>query len=220
MMYKGSMTAPESDSNSDSDTDADAYTATASESGEEWRVISRPSQERRDRLTGGHIRMQVMTMRNRRPKKWRKHATQVVLGLFMMVVSGYVLAQSASKIGNSMGLSSTVTGATIVSVATTLPEKMLAVLAGARHQPGILVANTVGSNIFVITLCGGVLLIGSGTTLQDAFSLAEVLGMGFAAIALLLVVLAGGRRWMGLLLMLGYLVFLGTEFVSGASDKA
>lgn len=219
MIYKGSMAAPENDSDSDSDTDSDAYAAIVSES-EQDLSPSRRSQERRDRLTGGRNRIEVMVMRNRRPKKWRKHATQVVLGLFMMVVSGYVLAQSASKIGESMGLSSTVTGATILSVATTLPEKMVAVLAGARCQPGILVANTVGSNMFLITLCGGVLLVGSGNTLQNAFSLAEVLSMGFAAIALLLVVLAGGRRWMGFLLVLGYLLFLGTEFVHGASNRA
>lgn len=37
----------------------------------------------------------------------------------------------------------------------------------------------------------GVLLIGSGNTLQNSFSLAEVSAMGLAAVALLLVVLVG-----------------------------
>lgn len=211
MIYKGSMTAPENDSDSDSDSDSDidseAYSVIDSE--------SEPNERQADDERG----LQVMRMKNKRPKKWRRHATRMILGLFMMIASGYVLAQSASAIGESMGLSSTVTGTTILSVATTLPEKMVAVMAASRQQPGILVANTVGSNIFLVALCGGILLVGSGSTLQIEFSLSEALGMGASAVALLLVVLVGGRRWMGGLLTIGYFTFLGVEFVNGASNN-
>lgn len=205
MIYKGSMTAPANDSDSDGDSDSDidsaAYSAIDDSSGGEPNGLERG--------------LQVMRMRNKRPHKWHGHATRMILGLLMMMASGYVLAQSASAIGESMGLSSTVTGTTILSVATTLPEKMVAVMAASRQQPGILVANTVGSNIFLVALCGGILLVGSDSTLQNEVSLWEALGVGASAIALLLVVLVGGRRWMGGLMVLAYFTFLGVEFVNG-----
>jgi Ca2+/Na+ antiporter len=34
-------------------------------------------------------------------------------------------------------------------------------MSGARGQSGILVANTVGSNIFLLTLCLGIVLLGA-----------------------------------------------------------
>lgn len=74
---------------------------------------------------GSRIHTAVLAMltmrRNRRAEKWRRHALRVLL------------AQSSSRIDDSIGLSSTVTGTTI--------------LVGSRHQPGVLIANTVGSNL-------------------------------------------------------------------------
>lgn len=237
MIYKGSMTAPEtvSDSSSDPGSESDAYSAIDSASDSESEAeIGGSADDSRARLSTDAMERGLGSMddqnhaqnsstRRRQSRNstrgWSKHASRIIVGLVMMAGSGYVLAQSASVIGASMGLSSTVTGTTILSVATTLPEKMVAVMAGSRRQPGILVANTVGSNIFLITLCGGVLLLGTGDSLQNAFSFSEALAMGASALALLFVVLVGGRRWMGVLLLLGYLLFLGVEFVHGANDK-
>ncbi|KUI73880.1 Sodium/calcium exchanger MaX1 [Cytospora mali] len=132
----------------------------------------------------------------RRPyKPLRRHVMKLLFGFIALVVSGYVLAQSARIIGDQLGLSGTVTGTTILSLATTLPEKFVAVLAGSRHQHGILVANTVGSNIFLVTLCGGVLFIWAGAgddgEMKAMFSLSEALMMWISAAALFLVVIVG-----------------------------
>ncbi|KUI59917.1 Sodium/calcium exchanger MaX1 [Cytospora mali] len=91
----------------------------------------------------------------RRPyKPLRRHVVKLLFGFGALVVSGYVLAQSARIIGDQLGLSGTVTGTTILSLATTLPEKFVAVLAGSRHQQGILVANTVGDESDVQSVGG------------------------------------------------------------------
>lgn len=144
---------------------------------------------------------------------------ELVLGLGLMVISGYVIATSAQVIGDQLGLSGTATGTTLLSLATTLPEKFVAVLAGSRHQPGILVANTVGSNIFLLTLCAGVLFAwpveDGGIDADFGFSTVEASAMLASAGGLLLVVVVGGRRWMGALMLVGYLVFLVLEVIDG-----
>ena len=155
-----------------------------------------------------------------------KHVLKLLSGFGSLMLSGYVLAQSARVIGHHLGLSGTVTGTTILSLATTLPEKFVAVLAGSRHQQGVLVANTVGSNIFLVTLCGGMLFIWGGVgddgdggdagdsgEVKATFSLLEALVMWVSAAALFLVVVVGSRRWMGLVFICGYAGFLCLEFV-------
>lgn len=155
-------------------------------------------------------------LRRRYPKPMHHHILRLVLGLGALLVSSYIIAHSASTIGRELSLSSTVVGTTILSLATTLPEKFVAILGGARHQPGIMIANTVGSNIFLATLCGGVLFVwGDIGQLQLSFTLFEALVMWLSAVLILGVVLAGGRRWMGVVMLLLYIVFLAVEIANG-----
>jgi len=72
------------------------------------------------------------------------------------------------------------------------------------------VANTVGSNIFLLTLCLGVVYVsgneaGTITPFELAVALASV-------VALAVIVFVGARRWMGAALLVGYVVFFVLEF--------
>ncbi|KAK4209345.1 Sodium/calcium exchanger protein-domain-containing protein [Rhypophila decipiens] len=159
---------------------------------------------------------------NKRPKPVRHHIFRLALGLAALLVSSYIIAHSASSIGHELGLSSTVVGTTILSLATTLPEKFVAILGGARRQPGIMIANTVGSNIFLCTLCGGVFFLWGGggridnnKQLELSFTLFEALVMWLSAVIILGVVFVGGRRWMGGAMLCLYAVFLVVEITNG-----
>lgn len=52
-----------------------------------------------------------------------------------------------------LDLSGTVLGVTVLSFATTLPKKFIAIVTGARGHDSVVVASTAGSNIFLLTLC-------------------------------------------------------------------
>ncbi|KAK1774060.1 hypothetical protein QBC45DRAFT_426039 [Copromyces sp. CBS 386.78] len=223
LIYRGTLTAPEdSDSDSDgesSDDDDDDGTINAADSNR-----AGPSdEEQRWTSDGGHQRNllkpssnKMTKVINKRPKTMRHHVFQLALGLAALLVSSYVIAHSASTIGHELALSGTVVGTTILSLATTLPEKFVAILGGARHQPGIMVANTVGSNIFLVTLCGGVLFIwGDASQLQLGFTLFEAAVMWLSAVVILGIVIMGGRRWMGVVMLVGYVGFLVVEIVNG-----
>ena len=55
----------------------------------------------------------------------RYHVAQIVIGFLALSLSGYVLAHSAAPLSSSLGLSETVVGLTILTFATTLPEKLV-----------------------------------------------------------------------------------------------
>lgn len=246
LISKGTLTAPEDDSDSESDSDSDPEPdsrSTETECDPDWNgddhqekdvtrsehkiqgtslSFDESSQDGRGLLSADARRPDERRKADGQPHKLLlKHVLKLLFGFGALLLSGYVLAQSAQTIGYQLGLSGTVTGTTILSLATTLPEKFVAVLAGSRHQQGILVANTVGSNIFLVTLCGGVLFIwgwgdgghGDASEMKASFSLWEALVMWVSAAALFLVVILGGRRWMGLMFICGYMGFLYLEFV-------
>lgn len=252
LISKGVLTAPADDSDTDSDSDSDLDLDPDSASGPpepgcnsdrnsdgyELKVVTRSEQEfdGPGRSPGGQdeagrsLLSAITSSSGERQKTCgqphkplRKSVVKLLFGFGSLVLSGYVLAQSARVIGDQLGLSGTVTGTTILSLATTLPEKFVAVLAGSRHQQGILVANTVGSNIFLVTLCGGVLFICSGTgyvnEMKVMFSMSEALVVWLSAASLFLVVVVGGRRWMGLVLICGYVGFLYLEIVGTNDDE-
>ncbi|KAK3491039.1 Sodium/calcium exchanger protein-domain-containing protein [Neurospora hispaniola] len=240
LIYRGTLTAPE-DSDSDSDSsDDDGDNDSDSDSDDDDRTINandsdrgRPSDEEQgwssdkghqlnllkpapNKMVKAKKKSKTVKVINKRPKAMRHHVFQLALGLAALLVSSYIIAHSASTIGHELALSGTVVGTTILSLATTLPEKFVAILGGARHQPGIMVANTVGSNIFLVTLCGGVLFIwGDASQLQLGFTLFEATVMWLSAVVIFGIVMMGGRRWMGVVMLIGYVAFLVVEIMNG-----
>ena len=154
---------------------------------------------------------------NQRPKRslgW--HVFQLVLGFTALSLAGYVLSHSASSLASLMNLSNTVIGITILSFATTLPEKFLTVLSGIRGHAGIVVATTAGSNIFLLTLCLGIVLVGGmgDEKLEDGFVSFEIWTAWASSAILTVIVFVGGRRWMGAVLLVVYVAFIVLEFTA------
>jgi Ca2+/Na+ antiporter len=154
--------------------------------------------------------------KRRRRRSLIYHIAHLLIGLIALSLSGYILSHSASSIADLLNLSGTVFGVTILSIATTLPEKLVAVLSGARGHGSIVVASTAGSNIFLLTLCLGVVAITSGMSAGDAGRDKVVmfeLGVAWASAAVfLLIVLFGGGRVAGVGLVGAYVAFLVLEF--------
>ena len=143
------------------------------------------------------------------------HLAHLTFGFLALSLSGYVLSHSVSTLAESFALSGTVLGATFLSFATTLPEKLVSVMSGSREQHGVMVANTAGSNIFLLTLCAGVLfLFGDLEVLKGSVSLFEVGAMWASSVILFGIVMGGGRRWMGWVMLAGYVAFIVMEFTA------
>jgi Ca2+/Na+ antiporter len=232
LIYQGALTAPESDSD-DSDSDSDS----GSSSDDDEEVVKVGERSLRNGGANGHAlggsnglarrtveRLASATGKSRdsrglqatRSKRLWEHVAHLSIGMAALLVASYIVGHSAQAIGAALGLSGGAVGTTILSLATTIPEKFVAIMSGVRKQPGIMVANTAGSNIFLATLCGGVLLVwGDAGEIENGFTAFEALAMWASAALLFCVVMAGSRPWIGVAGLCLYVAFLVVEFANG-----
>ncbi|KAK4580143.1 hypothetical protein LTR86_000346 [Recurvomyces mirabilis] len=176
---RGSLAAPEgSDSESDSERDSDGGSV-----GEE-EYVDRPILGSRsygttnardphtiagDDITSQHSSpLDCGNVQPRQSSTTRHgllyHLSCLVLGFLALTISAYVLSHAATTLTDSLGISDAAFGIVVLSLATTLPEKLVATVSGIRGHAGIMVANTVGSNIFLLTLCLGVIWLSEDDT--------------------------------------------------------
>lgn len=67
------------------------------------------------------------------------------LGIFLVIKGGDVFVEAAGGLARGLGLPAFLVGATVVSLATTLPEIMVSVLAAAQGKVDMAVGNALGS---------------------------------------------------------------------------
>lgn len=198
-IYRGVMAPPE-DSDSDSDDEDDNL---------DGQVASETSPLLRD----PENTPPMVHAERHGPRSLAYHVCQLIIGLVALTLSGYILSHSAATIAESLHLADTVVGITILSFATTLPEKLVAVLSGSRGHSGIVVANTAGSNIFLLTLCIGIVgLAGMSEDGVEAVVNFELVITWLSSALLWLVVFLGQGRLMGVALLGLYVAFLVLEF--------
>ena len=224
---RGISTAPELSDSDDDDNSQENYSDSEEESGfhdEEGieRHASRDIEVTSPLLhtnsipeaSSGHQRMHA---RLHRPPHHRLiyHVAFLSLGFISICLSGYVLSHASTTISDELGISDVLFGIVILSIATTLPEKFIAIISGARGHAGILVANTVGSNIFLLALCMGiVLVVTAGDFDAGSVNAAESGVMMGSTVAVTATVWFGGNwsRWIGGAMFAAYIVFLVLEF--------
>ncbi|HCH28355.1 MAG TPA: transporter, partial [Ruminococcaceae bacterium] len=68
-----------------------------------------------------------------------------ILGIFLVVKGGDYFVDAASWIAEVSGIPKLIIGATVVSLATTLPEMLVSVMAAAQGKVDMSIGNAVGS---------------------------------------------------------------------------
>jgi Ca2+/Na+ antiporter len=220
---RGKVTAPEgsdSDSSDDdsSDSDTDHNHDFHSETVERTNlgqndVSSRPQ---------AHILVELSSQRpiappapRRTRKRLRYHVGILFLGVLSISLAGYVLSHAATTITDQFDISDVLFGVVILALATTLPEKFIAVLSGFRGHAGIMVANTAGSNIFLLSLCMGIIMVQTeGEFDAGLIKIPELCVMWGSTLAFTATIWFGGRwsRWVGGAMLTCYIAFIILEF--------
>jgi cation:H+ antiporter len=115
-------------------------------------------------------------------------ALVLLAGLVVLIKSADFLVAGASSVAARLGISSLVIGLTIVSFGTSLPEMLVTMVSGLRHNADLAIANVIGSNIANVLLVLGVAAIVRPLTVHDStvvseipFSLTAALLVGFLA---------------------------------------
>ncbi|KAF5563566.1 sodium calcium transporter [Fusarium napiforme] len=216
---RGSLTAPEGSDDDSTDDESDTLSIDSTPS---LRRPLLPSHEERDRnerdqqIDGNPEAAVVTNVRDHRRRRSLGYQIGfLVLGLLAICLSGYVLPHAAINITDAIGISDLVFGIVILAIATTLPEKFVAVLSGNRGHVGILVANTVGSNVFLLSLCLGVIMVDTPGNFDGGnVNAPELCVLWGSTLALTTTVWYGERfdRWIGGSMLFGYVVFIVSEF--------
>ena len=79
----------------------------------------------------------------------------VVLGLALLIVGSNLFVDSATSVAETLGVSQSVIGLTIVAGGTSLPELATSVVAARKGQSALAIGNVIGSNVFNILLILG-----------------------------------------------------------------
>ena len=153
----------------------------------------------------------------KRPVPTYRHIIKLVLSAALLTLSGILLSSTTSSLADLLHITQSTAGLTILSIATTLPEKLVAFKSGRKAQAGVLVANTVGSNVFLLTLVLGVVW-----TARGHMPLAELgdwiwVDLGtvlFSSLLLAMIIWFNAlNRWMGIAMFGVYVLYIISVFL-------
>ncbi|MDY3888654.1 MAG: calcium/sodium antiporter [Agathobacter sp.] len=80
----------------------------------------------------------------------------IIGGAIAIAVGGDLTVDTASRIAETLGMSQTLIGLTIVSIGTSLPELVTSVVAARKNEIGMALGNAIGSNVFNILMVVGI----------------------------------------------------------------
>lgn len=147
----------------------------------------------------------------------------IFTGLGVLVTGAGWLVTGAVSMAQSLGVSDTVIGLTIVAAGTSLPEVAASIVATIRGQRDLAIGNVVGSciaNLLFVLGFAGMLAPGGLSVAPDLVSL-DLPVMLAVAVICLPIFYTGYliRRWEGAVLLLGYVAYT-TYLVFHATGRA
>ncbi|WP_316015652.1 calcium/sodium antiporter [Roseobacter sp. HKCCA0434] len=154
-------------------------------------------------------RLEIVTAQAPGDPAWRI-ALNLALGLGGLLLGAQLLIRGAVEIAESLGVSQTVIGLTIVAVGTSLPELAASLVSARRGQPELAVGNIVGSNIFNIL---GILGVTALVVPLEVAPRIAALDMPLLLAITLILTFALWRGWRiargaGAAMLLGYAAYL------------
>lgn len=133
-----------------------------------------------------------------------------------MIYGGSILVDSSVKVSRATGIPEMVIGATIVSIATTIPELLVTVYSCFNGLPDLAVGNAVGSMLFNLTLIVGICITFLPQKIDYKNTLLNI-GFLFAGSLLFYIFVADGdfSKWQGLILIGVFIASLTCNIISG-----
>lgn len=144
----------------------------------------------------------------------KRHIFYILLGIPGLWLAGEITVENAVQIALSLGVPEVLVGLSVIAVGTSLPELVTSVAAALRGQASLALGNVVGSNllnvlfILPVTALPGALPV-SQENLVDIWA-----ALLFTALVALFAFTSRLRlsRWEGVVLLVGYLVFVGWRY--------
>lgn len=143
-------------------------------------------------------------------RRWRSVA-MIVGGLAGLVLGGKWIVDGAVAIAGQLGMSEAVISLTIVAVGTSLPELATCIAAAIRKNPGIIIGNLIGSNIFNIFFVLGLSAVIRPLPFNPSLNFDIITGIAASGLLFILLLFPRKRileRWQGWVLMGLYVAYI------------
>ncbi len=146
----------------------------------------------------------------------------LAVGVGILVKSADWFTDAAVEVARKLRIPEIIVGATIVSLATTLPEFAVSFTAALRGQVDMAVGNAVGSTIcnvgLILGLCAFIapMAVTRAGFLPSAVGLLVIAGL-FGALGY---VFPGGSRWTGIVMLACLVAYLGATLRSSLAHRA
>jgi len=141
----------------------------------------------------------------------------LLIGAAALYFGSVWLVNGAKSLAEAIGVSDAVIAVTVIAIGTSVPELAASIIAAAKQEKALSLGNLIGSNIFNIGSVLGLTSIVKAIPVTDAKILDnDIFWMiGFSAILIVLILIPKVlqiSRYKGLLLVLGYCLFLYLSF--------
>ena len=144
----------------------------------------------------------------------------LIVGLVLLVKGGELFVSAAVRIAEFSRMPRVVIGSTLVSLATTTPELVVSIIAGAKGESGLAIGNAVGSCICNIGLILGLTAALRHVDVHPAALRLPIIAMsGFGALLFLMTLDLRITRWQGFVLIAGGLAYFTCDFFRNARNR-
>lgn len=137
-----------------------------------------------------------------------KSVILIVVGIAGIILGGNWVVDGASTVAETLGMSQTLIGMTIVAIGTSLPELVTSMVAAKKGESDLALGNAIGSNIFNIIFILGFSAVISPMTV-DILAVIDTIAV-IAVTALTLAFSASGKkisRTEGGIMIVAYLAY-------------
>lgn len=144
----------------------------------------------------------------------------LIAGLALLVQGGNLFVAAAVRIAGFMRMPRVVIGSTIVSLATTMPEMVVSIIAASRGNAGLAVGNALGSCICNIGLILGLTATLKSIDVHPRALRTALLTMGGLGVVLFLMTLdLKLQRWQGVMLIMAGAAYFAYDFINSARQR-
>jgi cation:H+ antiporter len=179
----------------------------------------------RDRRVGGEIAKLIIEKKNMNENEVEKEvvkkekvknpglvkeSSKLIVGCLGVIVGAWLMVEMAVEISESLGISQTVIGSTLVAFGTSVPELAVSMVAILKRYEQISIGNIIGSNIFNILLVIGAAALVNDLVVDNMLIFTNIPIMLLIAALLLVFMAAKPRlmRWEGGVFVVIYVVFI------------
>lgn len=140
------------------------------------------------------------------------HITKFILGALCVVIGSWLMVNNGEIIARNLGVPENIIGLTLMAIGTSLPELVTTITAIKKGESAMSIGNIIGANIMDILLIIPICSLISSTTLlapMQTITLDLPITLFFMVVAIVPTLICKKfNRWQGLVLVMGYALYI------------